>query len=266
LVLAGGVALNSVMNGRIVREGPFEDLYVMPGAGDNGTSIGAAFYLWNTMLGRPRECVHDDPFVGNAYDDGAITKTLEACGLPHERHDDIERFAAELLARGRMIGWFQGRMEFGPRSLGSRSILANPMLADTKEVLNARVKHREAFRPFAPACPVERMSEFFDSRVETPFMLKVCPVRPESRHLLPAITHVDGSARLQTVAAAHHPRFHGLLTEFGKLTGVPVLLNTSFNVMGEPIIESPIDAIRCFFSTGLDELILGNHVVRKRAP
>ena len=264
LVLAGGVALNSVMNGRIVREGPFEDLYVMPGAGDSGTSIGAAFYVWNTVLGQPREFVHDDPFVGNAYGDDEIKKTLEACSLPIECHDDIERLAAELLARGRLIGWFQGRMEFGPRSLGSRSILANPMLSDTKERLNARVKHREAFRPFAPACPVERMSEFFDSRVENPFMLKVCAVHPEKRHLLPATTHVDGSARLQTVAAAHHPRFHRLLTEFGKLTGVPVLLNTSFNVMGEPIVESPIDALRCFFSTGLDELILGSHVIRKR--
>jgi carbamoyltransferase len=136
-------------------------------------------------------------------------------------------------------------MEFGPRSLGSRSILANPMLPNTKEALNARVKHREAFRPFAPACPVERMGDFFDSSVESPFMLKVCSVRLDKRELLPATTHVDGSARLQTVAAAHHPRFHRLLTEFGKLTGVPVLLNTSFNVMGDPIVESPIDAIRC---------------------
>ena len=266
LVLAGGVALNGVMNGRIVREGPFEDVYVMPGAGDGGTSIGAAFYVWNTVLGKPREFVYDDPFVGTSYGDGEIEKTLEACGLPIECHDDVEHFAAELLARGRIIGWFQGRMEFGPRSLGGRSILANPMLSDMKEVLNARVKHREAFRPFSPACPVERMSEFFDSSVETPFMLKVCRVRPERRHLLPATTHVDGSARLQTVVAAHHPRFHRLLTEFGKLTGVPVLLNTSFNVMGEPIVESPIDAIRCFFSTGLDELILGSHVIRKRPP
>jgi carbamoyltransferase len=164
-----------------------------------------------------------------------------------------------------VIGWFQGRMEFGPRSLGNRSILANPMLPDMKAVLNARVKHREAFRPFAPSCPVERAADFFDSPVETPFMLKVCPVREDAKAKLPAITHVDGSARLQTVDRRVNPRFHALLTEFGKLTSVPVLLNTSFNVMGEPIIESPIQAIRCFYSTGLDELILGNYVVRKPA-
>jgi carbamoyltransferase len=254
------------MNGRIVREGPFEDVYVMPGAGDSGTSIGAAFYAWNAVLGQPREFVHDDPFVGNSYGEGEIKQTLEACGLPIECHEGVEHLAAELLVRGHVIGWFQGRMEFGPRSLGSRSILANPMLSDTKEVLNARVKHRETFRPFAPACPVERMGEFFDAGVQMPFMLKACPVRQEWRHMLPATTHVDGSARLQTVDAAHHPSFHELLTEFGKLTGVPVLLNTSFNVDGEPIVESPIDAIRCFFSTGLDELILGSHVVRKRGP
>ncbi len=266
LVFAGGVALNSVMNGRIVREGPFRDVYVMPGAGDNGTSIGAAFYVWNTVLGNERNFVHDDPFIGNAYDDDEIERLLRRCELEVERHEEIETVAAELLAAGRMIGWFQGRMEFGPRSLGSRSILANPMLWNMKEILNARVKQREAFRPFAPACPIERMAEFFDSRVDTPFMLKVCHVRPDVRELLPAITHVDGTARLQTVERRHHPRFHKLLTEFGRITGVPVLLNTSFNVMGEPIVENPVDAIRCFFSTGLDELIVGSYVVRKRGP
>jgi carbamoyltransferase len=263
LVIAGGVALNSVMNGRIGREGPFEDLYVMPGAGDNGTSIGAAFQVWNGVLGQPRVTVHDDPFVGTSYDDAEIERTLRACCLPVERHEDIETVTADLLARGRMVGWLQGRMEFGPRSLGNRSILANPMLPDMKLVLNARVKHREAFRPFAPSCPEERAADFFENRGPTPFMLEVCAVRSEARDKLPAITHVDGSARLQTVAARVNPRFHRLLTEFGRLTGVPVLLNTSFNIMGEPIIESPVQAIRCFFSTGLDELVLGNYLVRK---
>ena len=263
LVIAGGVALNSVMNGRIIREGPFEDLYVMPGAGDNGTCIGAAYYAETAILGQPRRFVHDDPYIGNEYGEAEIRGALESSGLKLERHEDIERVAAELLARGRMLGWFQGRMEFGPRALGSRSILANPTLPDMKAVLNARVKHREAFRPFAPACPQETAGDFFETRVKDPFMLKVCFVRPDKRTQLAAITHVDGSARLQTVEQKHHPRFHKLLSEFGKITGVPVLLNTSFNVMGEPIIEHPIQAIRCFFSTGLDELILGNYVVRK---
>jgi carbamoyltransferase len=263
LVIAGGVALNSVMNGRIIREGPFEDLYVMPGAGDNGTSIGAAYYALTALLGHPRAFVHDDPYVGNEYSDAELRAAIESSGLKAERHDAIEEVAAELLARGRMLGWFQARMEFGPRALGSRSILANPMLPDMKAALNARVKHREAFRPFAPACPQEVAADFFETRVPDPFMLKVCYVRPEARARLPAITHVDGSARLQTVEQKHHPRFHRLLIEFGMRTGIPVLLNTSFNVMGEPIIEHPIQAIRCFFSTGLDELVLGNYVVRK---
>jgi len=264
LVVAGGVALNSVMNGRIVREGPFKDLYCMPGAGDNGTSIGAAFYVHNTVLDQPRAFLHDDAYIGNAHDGASIGKLLRASNLEVERHERIDLIAAGLLARGRMIGWFQGRMEFGPRSLGNRSILANPTLPNMKEVLNARVKHREAFRPFAPSCPSERAREIFDLNVETPFMLKVCPVREAWKAKLPAITHVDGSARLQTVEQRTNPRFHALLTEFGRLTGVPVLLNTSFNIMGEPIIESPLQAIRCFFSTGLDELILGSYVVRKR--
>jgi carbamoyltransferase len=263
LVIAGGVALNSVMNGRIVREGPFEDMYVMPGAGDNGTSIGAAYYAQTAILGQPRTFVHDDPYVGTEYSDADLRAAIESSGLRVERHDAIEEVAAELLARGRMLGWFQGRMEFGPRALGSRSILANPMVSDMKAVLNARVKHREPFRPFAPACPREVAADFFETGVPDPFMLKVCYVRPEARARLPAITHVDGTARLQTVEQKHHPRFHRLLTELGRRTGIPVVLNTSFNVMGEPIIEHPIQAIRCFFSTGLDELILGNYVVRK---
>lgn len=264
LVVSGGVALNSVMNGRIVREGPFEDLYVMPGAGDNGTCIGAAYWAYNNELGFPRNFVHDDPYVGTSYTDAELRKTLEACNLPIERHDDVERVVARMVADGKMLAWFQGKMEFGPRSLGNRSILADPTRPDMKEALNARVKHREAFRPFAPACPRERAAEFFDARVVTDdFMLKVFPVRPEHRASLPAITHVDGSARLQTVDKKTNPRFHALLVAFGALKGPPVLLNTSFNIMGEPIVESPVQAIRCFYSTGLDAMALGNYILRK---
>jgi carbamoyltransferase len=266
LVISGGVALNSVANGRLVRESGFKDLYVMPAAGDNGTAIGAAFYVLNQILGNPRTYVHDDPYMGTEYPDHIIRKIIEGGKLEHQVLPEgaMETKAAELLQRGHILGWFQGRMEIGPRALGNRSILANPTLPNMKDKINAEVKHRESFRPFAPSCPLEDAPKFFEQNVADPFMLKVCNVRPEQRAVLPAITHVDGTARLQTVHANTNPRYYHLLKEFEKLSGVPVLLNTSFNVMGEPIVESPIDAIHCFFSTGLDYLMLGDHLLGKR--
>jgi carbamoyltransferase len=264
LVISGGVSLNSVMNGRIVRESPFKDLYVMPAAGDNGTAIGAAFYLYNGIQNRPRSFVHMNPYIGNGYSNEAIKATLDECKLKAAYHEDICSVAAGLLNDGNILGWFQGNMEIGPRALGNRSILANPTLAHMKDKINAEVKHREAYRPFAPSCTVEAKSDYFEMDVEDPFMLKVCFVRPEKREVLPAITHVDGSARLQTVRQETNPRYHDLLSKFGRLSGAPVLLNTSFNIMGEPIVESPIHAIRCFFSTGLDALVLGNYLIRKQ--
>jgi carbamoyltransferase len=266
LVISGGVALNSVANGRLVRESGFKDLYVMPAAGDNGTAIGAAFYLHNHILGNPRTCVHHNPYVGTEYPDPVIRNILEECKLEHQvlPEEALEAKAAELLQLGYILGWFQGRMEVGPRALGNRSILANPTLPDMKDKINAEVKHREAFRPFAPSCSLEDAPKFFEQNVADPFMLKVCNVRPEQRAVLPAITHVDGTARLQTVDPDSNPRYYRLLKAFEKLSGVPVLLNTSFNVMGEPIVESPIDAIHCFFSTGLDYLALGDHLLGKR--
>ena len=265
VVLGGGVALNSVVNGRIVRESPFEDVYVMPGAGDNGTCIGAAAYVEHVTLDNPRVEVHDDPYVGRAYSSDEIEAALRSSLLPVERCDDVTAVAARWLHEGQILAWFQGRMEFGPRSLGNRTILADPTRAEMKDVLNARVKHREPFRPFAPAVLAEHASEFFVTDVDAPFMLKVCPVRPERRKCLPAVTHADGSARVQTVHHRLNPRFHALIREFHALSGVPVVLNTSFNVMGEPIVESPLQAIRCFFSTGLDALVLGDYLVRKPA-
>jgi carbamoyltransferase len=268
LVIAGGVALNSVANGRLVRESGFKDLYVMPAAADNGTAIGAAFFVHNHVLGNPRTFVHDDPFVGTEYSDPAIRRTLDECKLDYRTLADgeLEDTAAALLDHGNILGWFQGRMEIGPRALGNRSILANPTLPEMKDKINAEVKHREPFRPFAPSCPIEDTPKYFEQTVADPFMLKVCDVRPDMRAKLPAITHVDGTARLQTVHPETNPRYHRLLKAFGKLSGFPVLLNTSFNVMGEPIVESPMDAIRCFFTTGLDFLVLGNHLVGKRPP
>ncbi len=263
LVIAGGVALNSVMNGRIVRESGFEDIYVMPAAGDNGTAIGAAFYVWNGILGNERSFVHDNPYVGTSYSKEEIDAVIKECKLTAVWHDDIAAEAARLLHEGNIIGWFQGAMEIGPRALGNRSILADPTKSDMKDKINAEVKHREAYRPFAPSVPAEFARDYFDIEVEAPFMLKVCDVKPGKCACLPAITHVDGSARVQTVRKETNPLYHDLMVKFGELGGVPVVLNTSFNVMGEPIVESPMDAIRCFFSTGLDKLVLGNYVIGK---
>ncbi len=264
LVIAGGVALNSVMNGRILREAPFDDVYTMAAAGDNGTSIGAAYYLQHAILGQPRDHVHLSPYLGTEYADAEVKSILDGAKLTYRQHEDIAGVAAELLRDRRVVGWFQGRMEIGPRALGARSILADPTDPGMKDRLNAEVKHREAFRPFAPSTTVEARNEHFDIGVEDPFMLKVCHVRPASRALLPAITHVDGTARLQTVCAEVNPLYHRLISRFGELSGVPVVLNTSFNVMGEPIVESPLDALRCFFTTGIDDLLIGSFQVSKR--
>lgn len=263
LVIAGGVALNSVMNGRILRETRFRDVYVMPAAGDNGTALGAAYYVYNRVLGQRRRFHHEDPYLGPEYSNDQIEALLRECKLPYQRSADVCSHVARLLRDQKIVGWFQGRMEVGPRALGNRSILCDPTLPHMKDKINAEVKHREAFRPFAPAVVAERVSEYFDISVESPFMLKVCDVRPDKRGVLPAITHVDGTARVQTVRRDINPRFHELIEAFGRLSGVPVLLNTSFNIMGEPIVESPIQAIRCFYSTGLDVLVLGDFVVSK---
>jgi len=266
LIVAGGVALNSVMNGRILREAGFDDIYVMPAAGDNGTSIGAAYYVYNALLGQPRVFVHDDPYLGTSYSDEYIGKLISDCKLSAKKYDDISSVTARMLADGKILGWFQGRMEIGPRALGNRSILANPTPHYMKDKINAEVKHREVFRPFAPSVSIEAKDKYFDIIGESPFMLKVCPVKPQMRDLLPGITHVDGSARLHTVSKTYNPLFFDLLEKFGTLTGTPVLLNTSFNDQGEPIIESPKDAIRCLYSTGLDGLVIGSFLITKDQP
>lgn len=263
LVIAGGVSLNSVMNGRIVRESKFKDVYVMPAAGDNGTALGAAFYLYNGILRQDRTYVHNDPYLGTSYSNEEIKKVLDGAKLKYDFVEDICDYAAELLKEGKIIGWFQGRMEVGPRALGSRSILANPAFPDMKDKINAEVKFREAYRPFAPSAIVEAKDEYFDLEVEAPFMLKVCGVLPDKQKVIPAVTHVDGSARLQTVQKELHPRYYDVIQKLGNKTGVPVVLNTSFNIQGEPVVESPKDAIRCYFSTGLDALVIGNFVLQK---
>ncbi len=264
LIVAGGVALNSVMNGRLVRESPFDDIYVMPAAGDNGTAIGAAYCVYNDILGQKRNFIHNNPYIGTEYSNDEIETALKSCKLKYQYIEDIEEAAAARLHHGEIIGWFQGKMEIGPRALGARSILGNPTLAHMKDKINAEVKHREAYRPFAPSTLTEARQDYFDIDVEAPFMLKVCQVKEKAKATLPAITHVDGSARLQTVSEDISPRYYKLIKAFGQKSGVPVVLNTSFNIMGEPVVESPLQAIRCFFSTGLDSLVIGNYIIDKK--
>lgn len=265
LVYSGGVALNSVANGLIVNEGIFDDVFIMPGAGDNGTCIGAAAFVHSSVVEQEKRIRHSTPYLGRRYSDYEIGQTLEASKVEFERSDDIFGDVAKELVRGRIVGWFQGRMEFGPRALGARSILADPTNPDIKRKINAEVKHREAFRPFAPSVIREQAQRYFDIEVDVPYMLKVAPVHEAMRQVIPGVVHVDGTARLQTVDKEIAPEFHTLISRFGALSDHPILLNTSFNVMGEPIVESPVDALRCFFSTGIDVLALGSYVIEKGA-
>ncbi|MCL4219119.1 MAG: carbamoyltransferase [Candidatus Hydrogenedentes bacterium] len=264
LCLAGGVALNCSMNGRLLRESPFDEIYVHPAAGDDGIAVGAAYQLHHRFTKAPREYVMRDARLGPAYSDADIERTLEHAKLSWEKAADPATTAAGLLAQGRIIGWFQNRMEWGPRALGARSILADPTRPDMKDLLNKYVKHREEFRPFAPSCLEEAAGDYFEDCATSPFMLFVHKVKPAQQARVPAITHVDGTARVQTVNRDAHPQYHALISAFEKLRGVPMVLNTSFNVMGEPIVNTPSDALRCFFSTGMDALVMGGYVVVKQ--
>ncbi len=273
LCLAGGVALNSVANYKIMREGPFKDVYILPAPGDDGGSVGAAYWAYNHVLGQPRGPALDHAYLGSSYTDAQIEEFLKKYSIPFEHIQDDEAFydfAARQLIDGMVCGWFRGRFEFGPRALGARSIIADPRRAEMKEKLNATIKFREAFRPFAPSVLEERANEFFeipDAARHFParFMLYVAPVRMEKRSVLPAITHEDGSGRLQTVFKDTNPAYHGMIRRFGELTGVPVIMNTSFNLKGEPIVESPAHAFNTFSLSGMDLLFLNNYVIRADA-
>ena len=269
LCIAGGVALNCVANGRIAREGGFPNVWIQPAAGDDGIAIGCAYYGWHEILKQPRSFVMEHSYVGKPYTDAdvnkALSKSLVSIQTTQSRSDNIARDTAKLLADQKVIGWFQDRSEFGPRALGNRSLIADPRKAEMKDILNSRVKHRQPFRPFAPIVLYERAKEVFEGEEDSPFMLIAKNVRPEWRDKIPAIVHVDGTARVQTVREATNPTLYRLLKEFEALTGVPVLINTSFNVKGEPIIETPRDAVICFLTTGIDHLVMHDMLVSKNA-
>jgi carbamoyltransferase len=270
--LAGGCAMNSVMNGKVRERTPFEDVYVQPAAADNGTALGAAFYVWHEEMGRPRRFVMEHAYWGPAFDAAALGRALSGRADELARHgcmprtleddDEVCRWTAERIAAGKVVGWFQGRMEWGARALGNRSILADPRRADMREIINAKIKLREKFRPFAPSILEEALDKYFVGAVPDPFMIQVYPVRPEKRGVIPAVTHVDGSGRLQTVNRETNRPYWQLLKAFEKLTGVPVLLNTSFNE-NEPIVHRPEEALDCFLRTKMDALVLGCIVTEK---
>lgn len=269
LCLAGGVALNCTMNGKIARSGLFDRVWVQPAAHDAGTALGAALYGYHVLLGGERRPEPRAPvFLGPEHGNASLSRAILELG-PHircHRPAELVSATARALSEGKIVGWFQGRGEWGPRALGHRSILADPRRADMKDRVNTAVKMRESFRPFAPAVLREHAADWFDLTGvgDSPYMLFTVPVREPRRAQIPAVTHVDGSARVQTVERADSPRFHALLRAFHDLTGVPVLLNTSFNVNGEPIVNSPDDAIRCFLSTRIDLLVIGDTVIEKR--
>ena len=263
LCVAGGVGLNCSMNGRLLRESPFEQIYVQPASGDDGIAIGAALQLHQQFGKSGQDYIMSDARLGPEYDDTSIRKALHDTGQTFTTPEHLEAETARHIADGKIVGWFQGRMEFGPRALGSRSILADPTNPGMRDHLNAVVKHREEFRPFAPSVLQPKAHEYFEGCHHSPFMLFVYPVVKEKQVLLPAITHVDGTARVQTVDRESNPRYYDLIAEFEKCSGVPVVINTSFNVMGEPIVNTPEDAIRCFLGTGIDVLVLGDHIVEK---
>ena len=294
LCLAGGVALNCVGNGRVLREGPFEKIWIQPAAGDAGGALGAALSVWYQHLGNPRSTVRvcgggadgmKGSFLGPSYSDGEIEAFLEASEAPHRllpRQEVIEK-AARALANEKVVGWFQGRMEFGPRALGARSILGNPRSSKMQSLMNLKIKFRESFRPFAPSVLREAVADYFELDCDSPYMLLVAPVRQEIRRemtadqqrlfgidklnvprsTIPAVTHVDYSARVQTVRREENETYYELISEFARLTGCPVVVNTSFNVRGEPIVCRPEEAYKCFMRTEMDMLVLGDFVLEK---
>lgn len=261
LCLTGGVAMNSVANGKITSRTPFKQVYIPAGAADNGTSFGAAFHIWNRQLGRPRTFVQDHAYWGCESTADQCLADLQQSGLLFERYSEEELVAkvCDRILDGQVVGWFQGRMEFGARALGNRSLIADPRRTDMRDIINLKIKFREKFRPFAPSILEEQVSEWFEIDEPTPYMEKVFPIRKEKHSIIPAVTHVDGSGRLQTVSKKSNPLYHRLISEFFRRTGVPILLNTSLNE-NEPIVRTPMEAINCFKRTAMDAIVLGPYI------
>lgn len=271
LCLAGGCAMNSVANGKIFQRSPFKDVYIQSAAGDAGGAIGAAFAVWNQELQNPRSFVMEHAYYGPTFSDSDIQALLKskrddlaACSVEHIPDEArLCRATAERIAEGKVIGWFQGRMEWGPRALGNRSILGDPRRADMKDILNLKIKRRESFRPFAPSILRDSVAEWFETDYDVPFMLQVYQIREEKRASIPAVTHVNGSGRLQTVTENQNPRYYRLIRAFGELSGVPILLNTSFNE-NEPVVCRPQEALDCFLRTQMDVLVMGDWFISRQ--
>ncbi len=263
LCMAGGVALNSKANGKIAASGLVDKIFVQPAASDDGVALGAALAPCLDAGGKLPNRAMRHAYLGPLFEDEAIESALRTYKVRYKALADVAASVAELLAQGKIIGWFQGRMEFGPRALGSRSILADPRDPEMTAKVNNAVKFREWWRPFAPSFKKEAASDYLESAVDSPFMILTAQVRPEKRSIIPAVTHVDGSARPQTVEKEVNPLYWRLIDEFGKRTGVPVIMNTSFNLRGEAIVHTPTDAVRTFFSSGMDALCIGNFLVEK---
>ena len=264
LAMAGGCALNSVANGKVFTETPFRQTWIQPAAGDEGLAIGAALHTYHSVLNQPRSYELKNSYLGSEFSDSQIEQTLKSCRLKYRKlaREQLLETVADQIATGNVVGWFQGRMEWGPRALGNRSILAHPGLATMKDVLNARIKHREWFRPFAPSVLAEHQHEFFEHDHPSPFMLHVYKIRREKRAELCAVNHVDDTGRLQSVAREENPLFYDLISTFRKKTGTPVVLNTSFNE-NEPIVCAPQEAIDCFSRTRMDVLAIGPFLALK---
>jgi len=270
LCVAGGVMLNSVANGRILRETPFDDMFIQPAAGDAGAALGAALWVYHILLQRPRNFVLEHCYWGESYADGDVAEFLRANNIPYEHIDDQEKMldrVVENLTEGKVFGWFKGRFEWGPRALGNRSILADPRHVEMKGIVNEKIKFREPFRPFAPVILDERTREYFDlpegkNHHAARFMQFVTPIREDKRELIPAVNH-QGTGRLQTIQRSVNPAYYRLVEKFGEATGVPVLLNTSYNLRGEPMVSTPANAYRTFSNSGLDLLVMENFLIKK---
>jgi len=262
--MAGGCTLNSVANGKLLLETPFRETCIQPAAGDDGLSLGSALYVSNSILKEERRWVMKNSYLGDEYSDTQIKAELERYGLSFRElnRDELIEFTTDEIVAGNVVGWFQGRMEWGPRALGNRSILAHPGFPNMKDILNARIKHRESFRPFAPSVLQEKQSELFEQDHPSPFMLHVYKIRPEWRERLSAVNHVDDTGRLQTVAREENPLYYDLIKKFESKTGIPVILNTSFNE-NEPIVHEPAEAIECFMRTKMDTLVIGSFICQK---